>query len=64
MMILILFPLLTCSVHLNTCRLYFRNCNVVLALLFGYFVAGVSNYNGEPYVDTSKIQSAPVVDFL
>lgn len=34
------------------------------ALLFGYFVAGVSNYNGLPYVDTTKIEEAPVVDFL
>jgi len=43
---------------------FMKNCNVILALLFGYFVAGVSNYEGLPYVDTSKIESAPVVDFL
>lgn len=43
---------------------FMKNCNVILALLFGYFVAGVSNYEGLPYVDTSKIEAAPVVDFL
>ncbi|KAL7537759.1 hypothetical protein ACHAWF_005889 [Thalassiosira exigua] len=44
--------------------IFMKNCNVILALLFGYFVAGVSSYNGDPYVDTSKIENAPVVDFL
>jgi len=43
---------------------FMKNCNVILALCFGYFIAGVSNYDGSPYVDTSKIQAAPVVDFL
>ena len=41
-----------------------KNCNVILALLFGYMVAGLSNYNGMPYVDSSKIESAPPIDFL
>jgi len=43
---------------------FMKNCNVILALLFGYFVAGVSNYEGLPYVDTSKIEDAPAVNFL
>jgi uracil-xanthine permease len=41
-----------------------KNCNVILALLFGYMVAGLSNYEGMPYVDSSKIESAPAIDFL
>lgn len=43
---------------------FMKNCNVILALLFGYMVAGLTNYNGLPYVDTSKIEDAPAVDFL
>ena len=41
-----------------------KNCNVILALLFGYMIAGVSNYNGMPYVDSSKIAAAPPINFL
>ena len=41
-----------------------KNCNVILALLFGYMIAGLSNYEGLPYVDSSKIEQAPVIDFL
>jgi len=41
-----------------------KNSNVILALLFGYMVAGLSNYEGMPYVDSSKIESAPAIDFL
>ncbi|KAL3791436.1 hypothetical protein HJC23_011492 [Cyclotella cryptica] len=43
---------------------FMKNCNVILALLFGYFVAAVSNYDGEPYINTQNIKDAPVVDFL
>lgn len=43
---------------------FMKNCNVLLALLFGYLVAGLSNYEGLPYVDSSKINDAPWVDFL
>jgi xanthine/uracil permease len=35
---------------------FMKNCNVILALLFGYFVAGVSSYEGASYVDSSKIE--------
>ena len=55
--------MLLCSLY-NAGSIFMKNCNVILALLFGYFVAGVSNYNGLPYVDTTKIEEAPVVDFL
>ena len=41
-----------------------KNCNVVLALLFGYLIAGVTNYEDQPYVDASKISAAPGIDFL
>jgi len=43
-----------------------KNCNVILALLFGYFIAGVSSYGPEDldYVDAAKIQDAPGIDFL
>mmetsp|Transcript_26037 Transcript_26037/g.47220 ORF Transcript_26037/g.47220 Transcript_26037/m.47220 type:complete len:556 (+) Transcript_26037:222-1889(+) len=43
---------------------FMKNSNVILALLFGYMIAGLSNYDDLPYVDTQKIADAPVVDFL
>ena len=43
---------------------FMKNCNVILALLFGYMIAGIANYDGLPYVDSSKIKQAPVIDFL
>lgn len=43
---------------------FMKNCNVVLALLFGYLIAGVTNYEDQPYVDASKISAAPGIDFL
>jgi len=43
---------------------FMKNCNVVLALLFGYMIAGLSNYDGLPYVDNQKIADAPAIDFL
>ena len=43
---------------------FMKNCNVILALLFGYFVAGVSDYNGLNYVNTDAIKNAPVITFL
>ena len=35
-----------------------------MALLFGYFVAGVSSDGEDQYVDTSKIQDAEPITFL
>ncbi|KAL7540654.1 hypothetical protein ACHAXR_012734 [Thalassiosira sp. AJA248-18] len=43
---------------------FMKNCNVMLALLFGYMIAGVSNYDGLAYVDKQKIADAPAIDFL
>lgn len=47
---------------------FMKNCNVVLALLFGYFVAGVSRYNedGESlkYVLSDNIKQADAITFL
>jgi NCS2 family nucleobase:cation symporter-2 len=44
--------------------IFMKNCNVVLALLFGYFVAGVSNYEGLRYVLPDNITSADAITFL
>jgi NCS2 family nucleobase:cation symporter-2 len=38
--------------------------SVILALLFGYFIAGVSDYQGANYVDPSKIEAAAPITFL
>lgn len=43
---------------------FMKNCNVFLALLFGYMVAGLSNYNGLKYVTNSNIRLAKTVTFL
>lgn len=48
--------------------IFMKNCNVILALLFGYFVAGVSRYDNEgvsqKYVSAELIESADPVQFL
>eukprot|EP00929_Paragymnodinium_shiwhaense_P059043 TRINITY_DN2955_c0_g1_i11.p1 TRINITY_DN2955_c0_g1~~TRINITY_DN2955_c0_g1_i11.p1 ORF type:complete len:433 (+),score=66.68 TRINITY_DN2955_c0_g1_i11:1829-3127(+) len=46
-----------------------KNCNVIIALLFGYLVAGVSSYDGLDYVipigeEGSKIDAAEWLTFL
>lgn len=48
---------------------FMKNCNVIIALLFGYFVAGVSSYDvGDDtslqYVVTTSIESAKAITFL
>lgn len=43
---------------------FMKNCNVVLALLFGYLVAGVSDYEGSSYVTPANIQNAKAITFL
>lgn len=43
---------------------FMKNCNVILALLIGFLVAGLSNYEGDPYVVTDNIKNAPVFSFL
>jgi len=43
---------------------FMKNCNVVLALLFGYLIAGVSNHEGADYVTGANIQNAPAITFL
>jgi NCS2 family nucleobase:cation symporter-2 len=43
---------------------FFKKCNVIIALLFGYFVAAVSNYQGENYVLAENIKSADPITFL
>jgi len=43
---------------------FLKNCNVVVALMFGYMVAGVSNYNGAPYVNSENIKTADAITFV
>lgn len=43
---------------------FMKNCNVIIALLFGYFVAGVARYQGLHYVLPDNIQSANAITFL
>ncbi|KAG2433014.1 hypothetical protein HXX76_008741 [Chlamydomonas incerta] len=43
---------------------FMRNASVILALLFGYFIAAVTNYQGKKYVITNKIDQAPGITFL
>ncbi len=43
---------------------FMKNCNVILALLFGYIIAAANNIDGDKFVDSSKIANAPSVDFL
>ena len=41
-----------------------KNCNVIIALLFGYMIAGLSSHDGNNYVDTSVIKNADWITFL
>jgi len=43
---------------------FMKNCNVVLALAFGYLVAGLTDLDGSSYVDVSSIASAKPITFL
>ncbi|KAG2448886.1 hypothetical protein HYH02_006235 [Chlamydomonas schloesseri] len=43
---------------------FMRNASVILALLFGYLIATVTNYHGKKYVITTKIDQAPGITFL
>lgn len=44
--------------------IFMKNCNVILALLFGYLIAGVTTLDGDKYVTTANIANAPAIDFL
>mmetsp|Transcript_22634 Transcript_22634/g.53383 ORF Transcript_22634/g.53383 Transcript_22634/m.53383 type:complete len:387 (+) Transcript_22634:155-1315(+) len=43
---------------------FMKNCNVIIALLFGYFIAGVSDNDGNSYVNTDAIKNADAITFL
>ena len=43
---------------------FMKNCNVVLALLFGYMIAGLSEYNGAPYINSQNIKDAVTFSFV
>jgi len=42
---------------------FMKNANVIIALLFGYFVAGVSRAEGDKFVPDTKIESAEPITF-
>jgi uracil-xanthine permease len=42
---------------------FMKNANVIIALLFGYFVAGVSRAEGMKFVPDTKIESAEPITF-
>ncbi len=44
--------------------IFMKNCNVVLGLLFGYLVAGLSSYEGNAYVTSANIKDADAITFL
>lgn len=44
--------------------IFMKNCNVVLALLFGYMVAGLAGIGGDEYVDQDNIKLADTITFL
>jgi len=43
---------------------FMKNSNVIIALLFGFLVAGCSNKNGDNYVTSTAIDAAPSITFL
>lgn len=44
--------------------IFMKNCNVIIALLFGYMVAALSDYQGLNYVLPDNIQNAKPITFL
>jgi uric acid-xanthine permease len=44
--------------------IFMKNCNVVIALLFGYIIASFNNVDGQQYVESSKIVDARWFTFL
>jgi uric acid-xanthine permease len=43
---------------------FMKNCNVLIALLFGFMVAGLSDYRGQSYVLLDNIKTANAFTFL
>lgn len=43
---------------------FMKNCNVILALLFGYLIAALSSHEGNDYVLGDKIRDAEPITFL
>jgi uracil-xanthine permease len=43
---------------------FMRNSQIIIALLLGYLIAGVSKRDGLTYVDTANIKAAPGATFL
>ncbi|GAB4815854.1 hypothetical protein N2152v2_002900 [Parachlorella kessleri] len=43
---------------------FLRNCSVIVALLFGYFLAAVTRHDGKAFVTTQAMDAAPGITFL
>jgi NCS2 family nucleobase:cation symporter-2 len=43
---------------------FMKNCNVIIALFFGYLIAGVTDMDGAKYVTSANIISADPITFL
>lgn len=43
---------------------FLRNVAVIIGLLFGYMLAGVTTHDGQKYVTGNKISAAPAITFL
>ncbi|KAL6771374.1 XUV1 [Auxenochlorella protothecoides x Auxenochlorella symbiontica] len=43
---------------------FLRNCAVIISLLFGYMLAGVTRADGKRFVTGTKIANAPAITFL
>jgi len=43
---------------------FMKNCNVIIALLFGYLIAGLTDFEGDLYVDNDAITDADSITFL
>jgi len=44
--------------------IFMKNCNVIIALLIGYLIAGVSNHDGADFVTGTSIESSKSITFL
>jgi NCS2 family nucleobase:cation symporter-2 len=57
----VMFALVVIEIFGST---FMKNCNVFLALLFGYMIAGLASHDGDGYVNTSAVSQAAPITFL
>eukprot|EP00536_Pseudo-nitzschia_multiseries_P013586 jgi/Psemu1/320487/estExt_fgenesh1_pm.C_5920001 len=43
---------------------FMKNINIILALMFGYMIAGLTDLDGQAYVNTANIKDAEPITFL